>query len=69
MHFYSLIVDVQYLKAEPDLYDHFFFINYSAGSHGGAAKIQLDLATAECTLLCFSYRMCLINMADYIVQP
>lgn len=63
------------LKAysEPDVYDHLVFINYSAGSHGGAAKVKLDLATAECTLLCFffffSYRMCLINMADHNVQP
>lgn len=47
---------------------HVFVISYSAGIHGGAAKVQLDLATAECTLQCFSsYRMCLINMADHIL--
>lgn len=44
-----------------------FVLSYSAGSHSGAAKVFLDLATAECTLQCFFlYRMCLINMADHI---
>lgn len=38
---------------EPDLYGNIvlcFAISYSAGLHSGAAKVQVDLATAECTL-------------------
>lgn len=44
-----------------------FVVSYSAGCHGGAAKVRPDLSTAECTLQCVSYyNMCLINMAGHI---
>lgn len=77
MHFFLLVVDVQYLF-ENQQRDGFkrthtftfvsrFVVSYSAGCHGGAVKVQPDLATAECTLQCVSYyKMCLINMAGHI---
>lgn len=43
-------------------------ISYSAGSHSCTAKVQPDLATAECNLAGFFYYIdCLINMADHII--
>lgn len=60
---FLLIADVQYsLKSdfemakewiEPDLCGNIassFVISYYAGSYSGAAKVQVDLTTAECTL-------------------
>lgn len=61
MHFILLIVNIQYSKSDfkmvkkgvkQYLYGNIvscFVVSYSAGSHSGAAKVKVDLATAECT--------------------
>lgn len=43
-----------------DVFFSCFVVSYSAGSHGGAAKVQQDLATAECKLQCVSYIECVL---------
>lgn len=47
-----------------------FIKSYSAGSHGGAVKIPLDLDAAEYTLQCFSHMECvLLTWQTTFVQP
>lgn len=70
---YIICLNLDFGSMGLNLKGHFvsrFVLSYSAGGHGGAAEVQLDLATAECTLQCFSYIECvLLTWQTTFVQP